>query len=107
MDTSRAVESAVEKHFSGLLAIHGVAHEDAVDCEEFRLGNLGELSSASNCAINASRFLPGEAKVLRIDIAGDNGLIGIEGRRLGGLSGNSPDVDWDDGGKPTRCILNG
>ena len=51
--------------------------------------NLGELSSASNCAINASRFLPGEAKVLRIDIAGDNGLIGIEGRRLGGLSGNS------------------
>ena len=38
MDTSRAVESAVEKHFSGLLAIHGVAHEDAVDCEEFRLG---------------------------------------------------------------------
>ena len=85
MDTSRAVE----KHFSGLLAIHGVAHEDAVDCEEFRLGNLGELSSASNCAINASRFLPGEAKVLRIDIAGDNGLIGIEGRRLGGLSGNS------------------
>ena len=88
MDTSRAVE----KHFSGLLAIHGAAHEDAVDCEEFRLGNLGELSSASNCAINASRFLPGEAKVLRIDIydiAGDNGLIGIEGRRLGGLSGNS------------------
>ena len=102
MDTSRAVE----KHFSGLLAIHGVAHEDAVDCEEFRLGNLGDLSSASNCAINASRFLPGEAKVLRIDIAGDNGLIGIEGRRLGGLSGNSI-AHWDDGGKPTRCILNG
>ena len=80
MDTSRAVE----KHFSGLLAIHG-----AEDCEEFRLGNLGELSSASNCAINASRFLPGEAKVLRIETAGDNGLIGIEGRRLGGLSGIS------------------